>query len=230
MTAASPEPTPKPEYTLEPIDWPRASDAFREFFHHYFVDAVGLGRGEVDFAFLERMRPEELELARRLLRRNLALNRVHIIDGLAELGDRSAVPELRSMLARERDLSRRLTLGRVLWRLDRDPAFAALLEEMVRSGWADLRIAHFGDVALLGDERAVRLYVRLLDDRDRLVRSLALKQLNGLELRRQFLIRADQLPHQAKYYRARLADAVFLGSLAAALREDRRSWPPVWEP
>ena len=224
MTA---ELTPDPVYSLAQVDWRRTSTVFREFFRHFFVDALGLSRGEVDLAFLKQLRPDETELAQRLVRANLHLGYTHLIDGIAELGDRGAVAQLRAMLNAERDLSRKLVLGRALWRLERDPVFPALLEDMLRADSSTLKEAHLDDVLLLGDERSLDLLSRLLDDPGDVVRSITLSRLNGLEFRQHFLVAADDLPHDAAYYKARRRDPAFVAMLLRHLQSPSQAWPVV---
>jgi hypothetical protein len=220
---ATPVPSPAAAYVLEPIDWVRASPEFREFYGHYFVNSLGLARREVDLAFLERLDSAERGLAARLLRSNLHLRYTHIIEGFAELRDASAAGELRAMLQDEPDLSRRLTIGRTLWRLERDPSFVALLAEMIRAKSPTLRQAHLDDVLLLEDERSIHLLIDLLDDSDSFVRFLALSHLNGIEYKKSFLVPAQELPHDAGYFRNRRTDPVFIAGMVEHLRS-RQLW------
>ena len=138
------------------------------------VNSWWFTRGDVDLGFLEGLTAEERDLARSLLRRNLSLNYVHIIEGLALLKDTSAVPELRRMLALETNLSRRLTLTGSLWKLDRDERFADCLREMITSDRSGLKVAHINQILWLEDERSLDLMTDLLDDKDDFVRYLAL--------------------------------------------------------
>ncbi len=223
-------PAANPAYTIEPIDWARVSAAFREFFHHFFVDSRGLQRREVDLAFLRLLSPEELALARALLRRNLHLRYTHLIEGLGEIGDETAAEELRRLLHSEADLSRKITIGRALWRLQRDPVFRELLLDMARSKSNTLKEAHIDDALLLGDEQALQILGTLLEDRGDFVRALALSRLNGIEARKHFLLASRDLPHDATYYGERLRDTAFVREMVENLRSPIAEWPVVKQP
>ena len=216
-----PDERPDPRYTLEPVDRERASPVFREFFHHYFVDSILLYRSEVDFGFMRRMGPEELALARRLVRANLA-HGSHFIEGAALLGDREAAPEMHRLLDAERDLGARLPIGRALWMLERSTVFPELLSRMVRSRDPALKQRHCEDVLLLADERAVDLLLTLSEDGDAGVRDAALSWLSELAGARR--------PRDAAYFRARCSDAEFRTHLVRAMNEWRDFKPVVEDP
>src|SRR5271170_4078555 len=146
------------------------SAAFEQFLHHWFVDSLGLSRREVDLTFIKDLTPHESEIAKDLLRRNLALRYTHIIEGLAVMGDVSAVPALRTMLAEETNLSRQLTIAGALWRLVRDSSFVDCLSRMRSSNIPALKAAHFHQILWLEDERAIDLVIDLLEDEDSFVR------------------------------------------------------------
>ena len=97
------------------------SDAFVKFLRNWFGDSRSLSFGVVDRAFSDDLTPEELKLARELLRRNSGLKYTHIIECRAELRDLDSAPALRAMFACETDPSRQLTVAGTLWRLARDP-------------------------------------------------------------------------------------------------------------
>ncbi len=103
------------------------SPAFASFLQHWFGDSRALTRGDVDLVFLNALTPEERAIAKDLVRRNLPLKYAHVIEGVAALGDLTAVPVLRAMLASEPDASRQLTIAGVLWKLVHDEAFVECL-------------------------------------------------------------------------------------------------------
>ena len=192
--------------------------AFKEFLHHWFVNTWGLSRGEVDLAFLNDLTPEEREIAKDLIRRNLGLKYTHIIEGVAALHDVSTAPILRSMVDEETNASRQLTIAGVLWKLTSDPIFIDCLSRMKASDDATLKQAHFHQILWIGDDRAISFLIDLLDDADRFVRFLALSTLNRLEFNRQFFVPAKQLPRQPDDYRRRRHDSSFRQLMTVHLR------------
>jgi hypothetical protein len=194
------------------------SPAFKKFLHHWFVDTWALSRGEIDLSFLGEFTPEETEIAKNLLRRNLGLRYTHIIEGVAALNDVSAAPILRSMLDEETNASRRLTIAGTLWKLTSDPIFIECLNRMRASDDAILKSAHFHQILWIGDDRAISFLIDLLDDADRFVRYLALSTLNRLEFNQRFLVPAEQLPRQPEDYRRRRHDSSFRQLMTAHLR------------
>jgi hypothetical protein len=71
--------------------------------------------------------PDELTLARELMRRNLKTRYIKIINGTWILGDTEAIPLLREMFGNEPEDSRRLTIAGALWKLCKDPVFIECL-------------------------------------------------------------------------------------------------------
>jgi hypothetical protein len=194
------------------------SAAFKQFLHHWFVDSMGLSRGEVDLTFLSELNPEELAIAQDLLRRNLGLRYTHIIEGAAALHDVSAAPMLRSMLDEETDVSRQLTIAGALWKLTSDPIFIECLNRMKVSDHATLKQAHLHQILWIGDDRAISFLIDMLDDADSFVRFLALSALNRLEFNRQYFVPAKQFPGQPDDYRRRRHDPSFLQLMIVHLR------------
>jgi hypothetical protein len=194
------------------------SPAFSAFFRHWFVDSGALARGEVDLGFLDGLAPEEAELARDLLRRNLGRQQTHIIEGLAALHDVGSVPILREMMNGESDLGRQLTISGTLWKLVKDPIFVECLRRMKTSRNANLKMAHLRQVLWLNDERSIDLLMDFLDDADKFMQQQALTALNELEFERRFFAPAHQLPSQPDDYRARRTDGVFRARMVANLR------------
>jgi HEAT repeat protein len=160
-------------------------------------------------------------LARDLIRRNLHLRYVHIIDGASALGDPEAVPLLRAMLSDELDLSRRLTIAGALWKLAKDPVFLICLEQ-AKARPTPLLSGHIAQVLWLDDDRAVDFLIDLLDHGDSFVRFQALLLLNGLELGRPIMVPQRELPQQADDYRRRRGDQAFRERMIAAIHKHNR--------
>lgn len=147
-------------------------------------------------------------MAKDLLRRNLKLRYTHIVEGIAEIKDVTAVPLLRDMLAKESDLSQQLIITGALWKLIRDSSFVNCLNRMKASKNSTLKKAHFHQILWLRDERGIDLLFDTLDDEDRFVRFLALSTLNELEFGRRFMVPENELPRRAAEYRERRQDRV----------------------
>jgi hypothetical protein len=195
----------------------QGSPALQAFYRDFFVNATGLIRGEVDLTFLQSLTTKESALAKDLIRRNLKLRYTHIIEGAAALRDQEAVPQLKEMLARESNLSRRLTIAGTLWRLVKDSSFPERLHDMVQSDSEPLKEAHIDQIVWLGDERAIRLLMDLLEDDGRFVRYLALSRLNEIEHKRRFM--GAELPHSPDHYLTRRGDNGFMQLMAMNLTE-----------
>ena len=194
------------------------SSAFTQFLQNWFGNSQALTRGEVDLRFLKDLTPDEREIAKDLVRRNLKLTYTHVIEGVAALGDITSVPILQAMLAGESDASRQLTIAGALWKLNQDAVFVDCLERMRVSKDATLKQAHFHQILWLGNERAIDYLVELLDDADAFVRFLAISTLNGLEFQRLFFVPEAQLPCGSDLYRSRINDPNFRSMMAAHLR------------
>jgi HEAT repeat protein len=194
------------------------SAAFVQFLRNWFGDSRPLSRGEVDLKFLDDLTPEERQLAKDLLHRNLGLKYVHLIEGAAALHDVDAVPTLRAMFAAEADESRQLTIAGTLWKLNRDPAFIDCLNRLKASHDGAFKRAHFHQITWLGDERAIDLLIDLLDDDDSFVRFLASTTLNELEFEKRFMVVAKELPRRPEDYRSRQRDAAFRALMVGHLR------------
>jgi hypothetical protein len=195
------------------------SRAFANFLKYWFADTWAVSRGETDIAPLKDLTSEEREVAKTLIRRNLATRHLHIIEAAAALGDVEAVPILRAMFDADSGEVTRLTIAGSLWRLARDPVFVDCLEAMIASDNAGLKVPHYHMALWLKDERSIDFLIRLLDDADDFVRSLALRDLNILEFGKGFAIPSHQLPSQADTYRARKNDPVFRSHLLAQLQK-----------
>ena len=150
------------------------SPAFAKFLWNWFGDTRALTHGELDLKFLADLTPQELSLARELIRRNLGLKYNHIIEGASALHDQEAAPMLREMLYREPDISRRLTIAGTLWKLTRDAVFVECLREARERQPGAFASPHLWQVLWLDDERATDFLVDLLDEKDWRVQSLTL--------------------------------------------------------
>jgi hypothetical protein len=159
------------------------SPAFRQFLVYWF--------GGVRFPFSERLMvatnlsPEEVALARCLIRRNLKCKHSHIISGTWVLGDLEAVPPLRTMFEQEADESRRLLISGALWKLNRDPVFIECLNRAKESGLLAVYF-HLQQVLWLNDERSIDFLIDLLPAEDRDPRGRALVRLRNLCYRTPF--------------------------------------------
>ncbi|HHK41251.1 MAG TPA: hypothetical protein ENJ50_02435 [Planctomycetaceae bacterium] len=197
----------------------RGSPALQEFYHHFFVNSTGLIRREVDLSFLHELAPDETAIAKDLIRRNLKLNYAHIIAGAGALRDREAVPQLHSMLARERTLSRRLSIAGALWKIREDPIFLECLRDMVESDDETLKEAHMYQLPWLGNEHAINLLIDLLQDSGSFVRHLALSTLNAIEHRTHFVCLSHELPCGPDDYISRRDDMEFMNVMVQNLRQ-----------
>jgi hypothetical protein len=200
------------------------SRAFADFIKYWFFQPMALSRRELDCSFLHDLTPVELHAARKLIRVNLQTRHIHIIDGAAALEDVEAIPILRAMFADESEESRRLTIAGSLWKLARDPVFVDCLEKLVASPNHILKQAHYYQVLWLKDARSIDFMIRLLDDADDFVRSLALSTLNTLEFGQGFDEPSHQLPSQPDTYRARKNDPAFRSHMLAQLQSLNLGW------
>ncbi len=195
------------------------STVFAKFLRSWFADTYAIPHGELDIRFLEDLSPEELSLARELIRRNLKSKRNHIIEGAAALRDPDAIPILRGLRAQESDMSRRLTMAGALWKIDRDPIFVDCLRE-ARSVRAEIfGSPHLYQVLWLDDERALDFLIGLLEVKERTtVYSFTLGLLNELESG-QGMVHHSKMPHQPEDYRKLQKDPVFRAHMVTAIRK-----------
>lgn len=204
------------------------SPAFSRFLWNWFGDTTALTHGELDITFTGELTPEELSLARQLIRNNLGLKYDHIIEGAAALRDAASVPLLLKMFNAEKNLSRKLVIAGALWKIARDPAFVVCLEE-ARTVNPRLFVGrHLLQVLWLENERAVDFLIDLLDQEDRMVLSFTLGLLNELEFGRRMAIHYSRMPHQPADYRRLRDDPAFRAHMVAAIRkhnaESRNGW------
>jgi len=195
------------------------SPTFAKFLWNWFGDTKAVANGELDLTFLDDLTPEELSLARQLIRCNLKLKYNHIIEGASALHDVGAAPILRKMLHEEPDISRRIVMAGALWKLTRDPVFIECLEE-AKSKHADIfPYRNLGRVLWLDDERAVDFLIGLLDVKDKMTQGFTLRLLNELELGRHMGIPSWEMPHQRAEYRQMRSDPAFRAHMVAAIRK-----------
>jgi hypothetical protein len=191
------------------------SPAFAKFLFNWFGDTYALTHGQLDLTFLEDLTPTELATARELIRRNLKLRYVHIIEGVSALHDVAAAPILRGMFNDEPNESRRLTIAGAIWKLTRDPVFVDCLNRAKESG-AHLFVGdHLRQVLWLDDERAIDFLIDLLDYK---AARGVLALLNQLETGRVMIVPPRELPHQPADYRRRRHDPEFREFMTAAIR------------
>jgi len=141
------------------------SPTFAKFLRNWFGDTYALTHGELDITFLNGLTPEELTTARELIRRNLKLRQVHIIEGTSALHDVDAAPMLRAMLDRETSDDWRLTIAGALWKLTKDPVFIDCLDR-AKAGGGALARAHMNKILWLADGRAIDWLIDLLPEED----------------------------------------------------------------
>lgn len=194
------------------------SPAFRDFLWNWFGDTRAISRGDLDVSFLQELSGEELAIAKELIRRNLKVRHMHIIQAAAELRDIDAVPELQRLLAAESDVSWRLVISGALWNLVRDPVFVTCLERAKAAGGDMFAWAHLYQVLWLDDERAVDFLIDLLDQKDSFVRFQVLGLLNTLELGRR-IDRREDMVYGAEDYRKRRTEQAFRRRITDSIRE-----------
>jgi hypothetical protein len=219
------------------------SPAFKKFLWNWFGDESSLRRGDLDLDFLRQMPAGEINLARELVRRNLGLKFVHIIEGSAVLADTSAVPRLRALLEAELNLDLQLTLAGVLWKLAKDGSLFRYLELAVEERQWLLVRAHISKALWLDDGRSIDFLFGLLNGYEResvsklnpltkmlgiratspgvservLTGRYALMLLNELEYGRRTNVPVQDLPKQPKDYRERWANPGFRAKMLEAV-------------
>lgn len=164
---------------VDPLDLERMSPAFRTFYHSYFIDKILVLRNELDDKWVDGLSPDELDLARRLVRANLANGQIYR-EAAALLNDRDAIPLLHAMLEGTRDLSEKIYIALPLWYLERAPAYPVLINELVHSKQSELKKRHIWEILAIGDMRAIDHLFTLAEDADESVRELAIFHLTAL--------------------------------------------------
>lgn len=199
------------------------SPAFAKFLRNWFGDTTALTHGELDITFLNELTPEELSLARELIRRNLKLKYTHIVQGAAALHDPAAVPILHQLLDNEPDMDRRLTISGALWKINRDQAFIETLREVRAIRPSLFGYFHTLKVLWLDDERALDFLIDLLNVKDKMVHLTALGLLNELEFGRSMPgVPAREMPHQPPDYNRLRTDPAFRAIMTEAIHRRNR--------
>ncbi len=193
------------------------SNAYHKFYENFFIDATGLIRREVDLGFIGELSSHETELAKDLIRRNLKLRYVHIIEGVTVLQDHELVAQLSDMFSHESNFSRKLTIAGTLWKLEKDPVFPECLQKMAKSDDDTLKAAHIHQITWLGDERSVNLLIDILESGIGFAQHLSLSILNAIE-NKKFYLGLD-FPHSKKYYISHKRDAAFMDKMVKNLIE-----------
>jgi hypothetical protein len=153
------------------------SEAFKDFFYHHFIDMRALSRREVDTAFYVTMTAEEKEIARRLIRQNLSLKYIHLIEAAGQFKDNLALPILYEQLETTADLSRQLTIGQAIWRINNDMVYQGLLRKLLVHPGHTTKEAHFEQVTDLKDAESIEMLFQYLNDTGSFVQHLALSKL-----------------------------------------------------
>jgi hypothetical protein len=193
------------------------SPTFAKFLRNWFSETGALTHGELDITFLRELTPDELSLARELIRRNLRLKYNHIIEGAAALHDPEAVPILRELLAHEGDMSRRLMMAWALWQINRDPIFVECLQKARLIDPKLFVSRHLDQVLWLEDGRALDFLIGLLEVNDGMVLQCTLSLLNRLESGRPMLVHHSKMLHQPADYREMQNDPAFRAQMVAAI-------------
>jgi len=156
------------------------SESFKDFFHNHFIDMKGLSRREIDTSFYSQMTIDEKEIAKRLIRQNLDLRYVHLIEATGKLKDELALPILYEQLKNTSDLSRQLIIGQAIWRINNDIVYRDLLRMLQESPNHITKEAHFEQVTDFKNMESIEMLFRYLRDEGDFVRYLALSELNHL--------------------------------------------------
>ena len=138
------------------------SPALHAFLWNWF--GYGRERDEVQ-GCIKALTPEELEIARDMVRRNLKLRQDGITQAVAELNDVSAAPILRAMLEEEPNESRRLVIAGTLWKIVRDPVLIKVLDHAKK--YQSLGFMVVTRALWLDDFSAVEFLIDLLHEKDR---------------------------------------------------------------
>lgn len=155
------------------------SKDFKDFYRHHFVDSYSLSRGEAELSFFRKMTPTEVEIAKQLIRQNLASRIVHIIEAAGHLRDERALPALYDLKQKCKDeLSRLLIIQQAIWRINGDTDYYDMLVDLVNHTDATMKQAHFHQILDLPGKMCIPSLFKLLKDPDGMVANYALKYLN----------------------------------------------------
>jgi hypothetical protein len=156
------------------------SKAFKDFYSNHFENTWGLTRGEVDTYFYSAMTKDENEIAKRLVRYNLKLRYTHLFKASGDLHDNEALPILYEHLQDSKDLSRQLTIGQAIWKINGDGLYRELLRKLQGHPDHFTKEAHFEQVTDLKNQESIEMLLAYLNDSADFVRYLALSKLNYL--------------------------------------------------
>jgi hypothetical protein len=156
--------TNKYEIDINPNSQSLSKD-FKDFFHNHFVDSYGLTRNEVDTSFFKNMSAKEKEIAKNIIRKNLHLKYVHLFKASGELEDEKALPILYEFINNEKDLSWKLTIGRAIWKINKDKVYEDLLISLATSIDENLKYAHFEQLYDLGENKKIQ-FLQLMTGKD----------------------------------------------------------------
>jgi len=190
------------------------STAFKEFYSSHFKDTWGLTRGDIDTYFYTAMTIEEKEIAKKLVRQNLNLGYTHLFKASGDLHDDKALPILYEHLQNYKDLSRKLTIGQAIWKINNDDLYQELLRELLNHSSHFTKEAHFQQVTDLKNQESIEMLLAYLNDNADFVRDLALSKLNYLLIgQHSFENRFDR-----KYFITRQKDEPFKNKLLLSLQ------------
>jgi hypothetical protein len=143
------------------------SQAFKDFVHYHFLTTHFREQDELDTYFYEVLVGTELETARRLIRQNLHLRETGLFKGAGLLADVEALPVLYKMLNENRtNLSRALTIGQAIWRINGDQVYETLLLELQYYPSDTMKQAHVKQVKDLRSLTSINILFSWLEGGD----------------------------------------------------------------
>lgn len=190
------------------------STAFQDFFTSHFENSKALTRGEVDKYFFNEMTDEELDIAKRIVRDNLDLVYNHLYEAAGDLHDNDALLILYEHLEKAKDLSRQLTIGQAIWKINGDPLYPDLLRKLQNCNNHITKEAHFEQVTDLQNLESIDMLLTYIKDEGEFVRHLALSKLNFLLTGKRSY--DNQFPEE--YFVHRRNDEAFINTLLLNLK------------
>tara|TARA_R110002073_G_scaffold333356_1_gene520729 strand:- start:742 stop:1443 length:702 start_codon:yes stop_codon:yes gene_type:complete len=191
------------------------SQAFKDFYQNHFVNAYGLSRNEVDTYFFDSMSENENEIAKRLIRQNLKLRQSHLFKAAGILKDEEALPILYDQLNNNTDLSWLLVIGQAIWRINGDDIYLKLLRRLKEHSSDTMREAHFEQIVDLNNKESIEMLFTYLNDKSRLVQSMALSKLNFLSAGKH----EQKQRYDKDYFLTKKTDEKFKNDLLENLRK-----------
>lgn len=178
----------------------QSTNSFRLFLKYYFGDdTFGMYRQYGPKPeFMKRMTLSERSMACDLIFKNLDADYPILFDALGKLGNDSTVKELHRRIEESDNVALKVLMGSSLWRLNRDPIFIELLDELKESGDVTAKRRRLCVVLDLRDQRFVDYLTDYLDDGDQEVRDEALNWLRLLDTDSTIV---DENSKSADYYR-----------------------------